>query len=357
MKHTILLISIVAALVAAALPERALAVSPDTPSRVKVRKARKGILVVDSGHTARAMNDVNGLPSAGLEYAATLNRAHRAFGDSVRVYSMVVPTAAAYYFPEHTAYPRHDQADQMYRIYDSLDSAVYAVDVFDVLGDHVAEAIYARTDHHWLPLGAFYAAREFARIAGVPFLSMDNYRPRTIHDFVGTMFRFSGDAAVKRHPEEFIYYVPDGIIYRTTYITYRTSKTAAKRGKKRRAASKTKVVGENEPSTGNFFQSFPDGSVASYSTFMGGDARTVTVDTDAANGRRLMIVKDSFGNAVVPCLFGSFERIVVVDYRYFLRNLREFALQNGITDVLFVNNLEHAYNPGTASNINTMLTR
>ena len=48
--------------------------------------------------------------------------------------------------------------------------------------------------------------------------------------------------------------------------------------------------------------------------------------------------KDSYGNAVVPNLTGSFENIYVCDMRYFDLNSIEFIKDVGATDVLFAMN-------------------
>lgn len=56
-----------------------------------------------------------------------------------------------------------------------------------------------------------------------------------------------------------------------------------------------------------------------------------------------MIIKDSYGNALPGYLFGSFEDIYVVDFRYFTKNIVNYVNDNQITDILFANNLQHAY--------------
>ncbi|MDE6343373.1 MAG: hypothetical protein K2L69_01420, partial [Muribaculaceae bacterium] len=73
--------------------------------------------------------------------------------------------------------------------------------------------------------------------------------------------------------------------------------------------------------------------------FMGGDQCLVRVDTSVRNGRRLVILKDSYGNAVPSFLFGSFEQVHVIDFRYFTRNIVDYVRDNGITDMLFVHNI------------------
>ena len=53
------------------------------------------------------------------------------------------------------------------------------------------------------------------------------------------------------------------------------------------------------------------------------------------NGRKLLVIKDSFGNAEIPFYTSSFEQIYVLDVRYFERNLVNFIETTGVTDVLF----------------------
>jgi len=84
---------------------------------------------------------------------------------------------------------------------------VKKIDLWNILEQHKDEAIYARTDHHWLPLAAYYAAQQFASVAKVPFCNLSSYEQQTIHRFVGSMAHFSGDATLmKSSPEDFIFY-------------------------------------------------------------------------------------------------------------------------------------------------------
>ena len=73
----------------------------------------------------------------------------------------------------------------------------------------------------------------------------------------------------------------------------------------------------------------------SYLRYMGGDSYVVKVKTAVNNGRKLVVVKDSYGNAEIPFYTSSFEEIYVVDVRYFERNLVNFIKTVGATDVLF----------------------
>ena len=103
--------------------------------------------------------------------------------------------------------------------------------------------------------------------------------------------------------------------------------------------------------------SYPDGSTGAYCTFMGGDAKITKVVTPVRNGRKIMIMKDSFGNAIPGYLFYSFEEVHVIDFRYFKKNLKRYVADNGITDVVFANNIGHAYVSSTHRAYEKLLTQ
>lgn len=306
-------------------------VTADEPAR----KAAGDIIICGMGGQTRAFSPFHSKRERCEEYAAVANRYKQEFGAGVNVYCMPIPIAVEYYCPDRAKQWTGSCATAINNIFAALRHDVTAVDVYTCLGQHAAEPIYARTDHHWLPLGAYYAAERFAQLAGVPFRTLASYRADTVRQFVGTMYRFSKDMAVKNAPEDFIFYRPQGIDYTTTYITY-TLDGARKR-----------VTGESLPTEGDFFRHFDDGSGGAYSTFLGGDARLTHVHTNTPGGRRLLILKDSFGNALPSFLLYSFTDIHVVDCRYFTKNLRDYVRDNAITDILFANNLQHACTPAT----------
>ncbi|WP_300725109.1 DHHW family protein [uncultured Bacteroides sp.] len=301
----------------------------------QVRRGRKGIIVRIDSTNVRAMQPFKGVSTGGSWYADAINQYRDTLSDDIRIYNMVIPTSVAYYCPDEASDWSRPEEPVINHIYSLLKDGVTPVNVYPVLQQHVDEDIYARTDHHWLPLGAYYAAQEFARVAGVPFEDISTYDKQVVRDFVGTMYRFSGDVAVKNSPEDFVYYTPRDTNYVTTYVGH-------KLGKRRN------VIGLTDPFEGPFFIRYEDGSKAAYCTFMGGDVRTTHVKTMADNGRKLMIIKDSFGNALPGYLFYSFEDIFVVDFRYFTKNIVDYIHENGITDILFANNILHAYMLSTA---------
>lgn len=307
-----------------------------------VFKKRNGIIIVRQDSLLRALTAFSGSAKGGDWYAEAINAYKEKVGDSVEVYNMIVPLSSAFCWPQkYTAVTTQSQQATINHMYAMLNKDVHAINLWQTMEDHKAEPIYARTDHHWLPLGAYYAAEQFANVAQVPFKNLDHYEPRVVRNFVGSMTIFSGDDMLKQSPEEFTYFVPIDCPIQTTYVEH--------------ILKNRRVVGVKPAVEGNFFFSYKDGSRGAYSTFMGGDLRTTHVVTPTKNGRRLLIIKDSFGNALPAFLFFSFSDIYVVDFRYFQENILDYMKNNKVTDLLIVNNLQHAYKQATAQSLMNML--
>ena len=297
-----------------------------------------GIAVVGT----RALMLYGGSYSVGEQYADVVNKYKEALGSGVNVYTMIIPTSCEFYSPESVKVYCGSQKDNIDYVYSLLKNTT-GVDAYSALKKHVREDIYLRTDHHWAPLGAYYAAQAFAEAAGVPFKDISEYEQRVVHDYVGTMYGYTEDVVLKNNPEDFVYYVPKTVEYSTTYYDY--------------ILQDGKIVGANAPYNADFFIKYGDGNGMAYCTFMGGDAKIVKVSTNAGTGRKLAIFKDSYGNALPPYLMGSFDEIVVIDMRYFTHNAVDYLKENGITDVLFANNAFHAATASTITHYSNFLTQ
>ena len=246
----------------------------------------------------------------GKTYAQALNRFNEELGEDVQIYSMVVPTAGEFYLPDKYSDYNASHRKSVDSINSQLNESIIAVDGISALAQHTSEPIYTRTDHHWQSLGAYYAAEAFAKAADVPFADISTYTEVVKSGYVGTMYMYTESMNLMNDPEDFVYYKPSNdytVYYYDTAYNFNY----------------------NFP----LFVDMPIGS--SYSTFMGGDAKIVRIETDVKNGRKLLIFKDSYGNAEVPFYTSSFEEIYVCDMRYFDLNALQFIKDEGITDLLF----------------------
>ena len=295
----------------------------DVNANAKMENA--GVIVMGSAPTARALMAFKNKNKGEKAFAKVVNTYRQTFGDDVNVYCMIIPTSVEYYCPENARSCTDPEFPVMTELYALIDTAVQVVDLYMVMGEHLDEDIYLRTDHHWSPLGAYYATRQFAEVAGVKVPDLSDFDVHSVEGYVGSMYGFSKDINVKKSPEVFVYYTPKEGDYTTTYVKYQLDQDY-------------KIIVEEKPHQGDFFVKVASPGSA-YCVFMGSDSRITQVRTDVDNHRRLVILKDSFGNAIPGYLFGSFEEIHVIDFRYFTKNIKTYVKEHGITDILMVNNI------------------
>ncbi len=248
-------------------------------------------------------------------YAQYVNNFKSDLGEDVNVYSMVCPTPVSYYLPSKYSDMTANEKDTIDYINKHLDGVI-PVDAWTALDRHKDEKIFQNTDHHWAQLGAFYAAEEFAKTAGVPFPDISQYEKIEKDGYVGTLYGYTSDDDLKDNPEQFIYYIPK-CEYTSEFFTPDLS----------------------ESWDGNLVVSIDNiDPVSWYCVFIGADNVVTHVTTEVKNGRKLAVIKDSYGNALIPCLTGSFEEIYVIDVRYFDVNAVSYFKEKGITDLLFAMN-------------------
>ena len=269
----------------------------------------------------RAMEIFYGNKSKAVIFANVIDTFANSLDPSVNVYSMVIPKASAYYIGQVDGYQHlaSRNKDNIDAVANTTGDRVVDVDIYNTLGLHANEPIYLRTDHHWSALGAFYAANVFAEKAGVDYSPLENYTEVSRPGYLGTMYKYTNYSPIlKNNPEDFLVYYPNAD-YTVTYY------------------SSSDLKSKPRSHDGGFFWEISDEQRSSwYSTFIRGDSYSVkAVSNECKNGRKLLIVKDSYGNALAPYMLEGFEEIYIVDARKYTRSLKETISDYGITDVLF----------------------
>lgn len=249
-------------------------------------------------------------------FASTLN-SFAEKNPSVNVCSMVIPKAAAYYlkYSEDYASRAGNTLRDLNAIESHLSDKVKSINIYQTLENHSNEQIYFRTDHHWTALGAYYSAQKLANDLGLPFAGLSEYDANIRQGYIGTMYNYSDKSTrILNDPEEFAIYRPK-ITYSASYYD-----------------QKFNYIRDHD-----ILWSVSDEKRSSwYMSFLNGDSYSWKVHSDGCtNGRKLLVVKDSYGNCLIPSLLYSFEYVYVVDAREFEMNLNTLVQSEGITDVLF----------------------
>ena len=177
---------------------------------------------------------------------------------------------------------------------------------------HNNEDIYFDTDTHWAPLGAFYAYEKFCEAAGVTPTTLDSFT-KTSSDFTGYLAYVTSEDVLNNNPDTLDLYDPK--YNYTCEISYDGQ-----------YFEETDSLNSHDESLG-------------YAMYLHGDMGCVRITNhDLSTGRKLLVVKDSYGNAMGPFLGASFDEVHVADFRYFEGDLPTYCTEHGITDVLFAVN-------------------
>lgn len=233
-----------------------------------------------------------------------------------RVFSLIAPTASEFYAPSAYRQGSSNQKDVIANIYAAMPDAVRTVDAYSKIAPHQSEYLYFRTDHHWTGLGAYYAYTAMAEAAGFEALSLSEMQHGSIEgDFLGTLYAWTNQAAnLAKHPDFVEYWMPP--VTAEGYAFTDASMTAGY------------AIDLIKPAITN-----PN----KYLAFTEGDHGLARFDTSAENGRSIMVIKESYGNAMVPYLAAHYEQVYVFDPRKAEIDFNSFVSSNGIDDILVVN--------------------
>ena len=219
--------------------------------------------------------------------------------------------------------PEYDQREALKAIEELADENTTVVDTFDALslenGDY-----YYKTDHHWNLEGAFVGYTEMAKAMGFTPVSRDQYEFEKVSDsFYGTLY--SKAIYWWQQPDDF--YLP----------RYKGETTL------------TQQTGENVRDD-LFWTEYLE-EKDKYSTFLGGNHSVDVIRNSAVKEGKLLLIKDSYANCMIPFLAQHFAEIHVVDLRYFNQDIYQYIEENDITQLAAVYSIKQLCDTDVASKL------
>ncbi len=267
------------------------------------------------------------------KYADMLSRLQNALPER-RVISLIAPNSFPFYAPGSQITSSLDQDAMIKNLYSMYDGRIVAVNPFDRLMEHKDEYLYFRTDHHWNGRGAYWAYVALCEALDYNPTDIETLREVTYEGFTGSFYRevasYPAAKAVKDSPDTVEAFVPD------VEYTARAYKTA------------DMTDGWSIPMVN---EKLSEKNSNKYVCFTNGDQPVIHVETGTQNGLSIAVIKESYGNALIPWLLAHYEDIYVIDYRQFNQKdqprlrLTDFVTANDIDDILVVN---YCYVPNTA---------
>ncbi len=192
-----------------------------------------------------------------------------------------------------------------------LDSSMLSyTDLEAAIEENGDEYVWFLTDHHWTPLGAYYAYTALAEQLGFDSFALADFESEMVSEsFFGTTYSKAG-----------IYSVPPDKI---TLLRY----------------AGDEIFKITNPETGEvILEGFYDYSKLDtkdkYSVFLGGDYGHINI-SNGGEKERLLVIKDSYFDSLAPFLARHFA-LDVIDLRYYSGSVAEYVSLSGADRILIL---------------------
>jgi hypothetical protein len=275
-----------------------------------LKKDNNGVYFGRDGYLLPMMEGIN-MATLG-ENMETINRFAETFPGQVCF--LPAPSAAQILqekLPPFAA-PR-EQLELQKTVEEQLAPGIHLIDAPSALAAHKGEYIYYKTDHHWTSKGAYYAYVEAGKALGYNPLELNDFIIEQVSDdFYGTLYSKSGHRFAR--PDSIQLFLPNK--EQSCQVEYEYEK--------RTTASLYAM---------DWLQKKDQ-----YAVFLGGNHALVRITASNETGRKLLVIKDSYANSMVPFLINHFDEIHLIDLRHFNSDLRSYIEQHGLGEVLFVYN-------------------
>lgn len=282
------------------------------------RKDIKDVYLADEDYLIRRYTDQD-FDEATVQKNITelckfVNNHTKALGEQ-HVKVVMVPTAAAVltdYLPKYA-----EQFDEGAVIAKIKDGMVFdsVIDTTETLRLHNKSYIYFKNDHHWTALGAYYGYEQWAKACGLTPTPLETFEKETVTDeFYGTN---QSKIVYSKSPDSIDIYHLNGITYRVSYD---------------RMLANAQTVFDTLYTRENLNKK------DKYTVFLDGNHAIVDIETSVKNGKKLLVVKDSYAHAMLPFVVNHFEQVTVVDTRYYNLGVQSLGVEENYTDVLVIHN-------------------
>ncbi len=251
-------------------------------------------------------------------YADMVNTVSDKMGSEVKVYSLLAPIQIEFLKEKKYKELSDSQIDSISYVKSNLSDKVTAVDAYHPIQEHIDEYVYFRTDHHWTALGAYYGYTGFAKAAGLTPVPLNNYTKGEAPGFLGHISTVNPSDTVNNNPDNVIFYNPP--VKSSLEVFFYDKETGDKKSYTGAVISKTYI---DKPQK--------------YGVFLGGDFPLGIIKTNSKSDKKIMVIKDSYGNAFIPFLLPHYSEIYVIDPRHYKESLTSLVKDNHIDEVLILN--------------------
>lgn len=248
-----------------------------------------------------------------------------ALKSDVPIYLLMVPETVGIYKELLPPFAIPDDQNALAEmIYRKLKDDVTIVWPQETLYNHRNEYIYYRTDHHWTPRGALYGYNELRRAMGRPEVPMPKFE--AVNDqFHGSMLFKAGLGLPWIQPDQL--QRPDTYINENFAVTVDDGK------------------GEKD---GLMFEKVYLKGEDKYRYYQGGNHPLMAIASNTGTGR-VLVIKDSFCNVMMPYLASNYKTVYVTDMRFNRMSMVQYAKDMQIDEIILVYSVSSLCNESSIS--------
>ena len=258
-------------------------------------------------------------PITRKKYSEAINKIYRSLPEDTDMYVMIVPTQLEI-FGGKFASIQDSQKDEIEKIYSELDKGIKTVDVHAKLkkAAQSEDDLFFRTDHHWTADGSYCGYEAILDKMGMELTPKNYFERKVLGNFYGSLYFKAKESLYKEQSMDTCYF----------YDT----ESANDLYMKMRAEDGVTEFNEGTP----IFRT----DLVNYKLFTGGDNPLIEITNNGKpDGKSILIIKDSYANALVPWLVNDFKVVTVIDPRSFGGDIREEIKRYDADAVLILNYL------------------
>ena len=234
-----------------------------------------------------------------------------------KVSFMLTPSASVVYSDKlPIGIPLADENYYLDEIFSITGKSAQNFDLRTIFEENKEDYIFYRTDHHWTTYGAYLAYQEFCSQNGLTPFDLSAHEAVEVPDFYGTSY--SRSRLWNAVPDILTYYPLDNPM--TVEVT-------------------GELKPPNDKTDGTMYNLKALDTKDKYACFLWGNNGYSTIKGDGEGS--ILVIKDSYGNSFIPFLTENYEKIGVIDFRYWKSNIEELA--NEYDKILILHNFQTFY--------------
>jgi hypothetical protein len=244
-------------------------------------------------------------------YENTVENLFEIIPNTINKYFFIAPTRIEFEKAEYRKYSDSQKADIL-KIYNDLPKNIHTIDVYSTLEDKDINKIFFRTDHHWTHLGSYYAANAFLSAAKRKAVDINNFKQKKSNSYLGFLYAKYQVKALAAYPDELYYYTDENIPHETVYYTDQSGSHV----------KEEKLI---------------DLYRGGYYTFVRSSFEYAVIQGKNNQGGCLLMVADSFGNILTTWLAERYNKVIIIDPRYFKggkNELMQLISKHQVTDFM-----------------------